>query len=206
MKKHGHNPSHIFKGKKGDIWEGGHREPTIIFYPEMIQGGTATSQMSSLSDIYSTIAELIHAEVADSSAEDSISNVPLWQGEDAAVREDIVHTPANGGFSIRRGDWKLELVMNGGGLESAFEEADDDLFKPAELYNLKEDISETNNVIDEQPALVESLKASLEEYVVKGRSTPGVPQENNRNNPKGAWPQLRWMDGYKAYIERFKYD
>lgn len=206
LKEQGHNPSYIFKGIKGDIWEGGHREPTIISYPGMIQGGTATNHMISQSDIYRSIAEIINAEIPDDTAEDSISNVPLWQGKNEAVREDIVHSSANGGFSIRRGDWKLELVLGGGGFGDSSIETEDQLFKPAELYNLKEDISETNNVIHEHPALVESLKESLEEYIVKGRSTPGAPQENNRNNPTGDWPQIRWMDGYKEYIARFKYD
>ncbi|WP_087974229.1 sulfatase-like hydrolase/transferase [Oceanobacillus rekensis] len=206
LKKHGHNPSYIFKGIKGDIWEGGHREPTIISYPPMIQGGTASNHMISQSDIYRSIAEIIGAKITDDTAEDSISNIPLWQGKNESVREDIVHSSANGGFSIRRGDWKLELVYNGGGLADSRKGAEGQMFQPAELYDLKEDISETNNLIHEHPELVKSLKESLKEYIVKGRSTPGEPQENNRNNPSGEWPQIRWMDGYEEYIARFKYD
>jgi len=206
LKEQGHNPSYIFRGFKGDIWEGGHREPTVISYPAMIQGGTASNHMISLSDIYRSIAEIIDAEIADNAAEDSISNVPLWEGKNEPVREDVVHSSANGGLSIRRGDWKLELVYNGGGLLAARQGAQGQVFEPAELYNLKEDIRETNNVIDEHPELVESLKKSLEKYIVNGRSTPGAPQENNRNNPTGEWPQIKWIDGYKEYISRFKYD
>ncbi|WP_222928594.1 sulfatase family protein [Oceanobacillus piezotolerans] len=206
LKEHGHNPSYIFKGLKGDIWEGGHREPTIISYPAMIQKGSVSNHMISLADIYRSIAEIIDAEIPDDTAEDSISNVSLWQGENEPVRDEVVHTSANGGFSIRRGDWKLELVNNGGGLADSRKGAGGQLYQPTELYNLKEDISETNNVIDEHPELVESLKHSLTKYIVNGRSTPGTPQENNRNNPTGEWPQIRWMEGYEAYIERFKYD
>ncbi|RHW36144.1 arylsulfatase [Lysinibacillus yapensis] len=206
LKEHGHNPSYIFRGLKGDIWEGGHREPTIISYPAMIQGGTVCNHMISLSDIYRSIAEIIGTEIPDDAAEDSISNVPLWKGKNEPVREDIVHSSANGGLSIRRGDWKLECVYNGGGMINFREGLENQVYKPVELYNLKEDICETNNVINEHPELVESLKKSLEEYIINGRSTPGRPQENNRNNPTGEWPQIGWMDGYKEYISRFKFD
>ncbi|WP_213423444.1 hypothetical protein [Bhargavaea massiliensis] len=44
----------------------------------------------------------------------------------------------------------------------------------------------------------------LEEYVKKGRSTPGERQQNERNHPTGDWPQLEWMDGYEDYIAQFK--
>lgn len=206
LEKYGHHPSYIFKGFKGDIWEGGHREPTVISYPAMIQGGTTSNHMISLSDIYRSIAEIIDAEIPDETAEDSISNVPLWKGEDEPVREDVVHSSANGGLSIRRGDWKLDFVYDGGGLVASRKGSEGQVFEPAELYHLKEDLSETNNVIEEHPELVASLKKSLEEYIINGRSTPGEPQENNRNNPTGEWPQIRWMEGYKAYISRFKYD
>lgn len=205
LKKQGHHPSYKFRGHKGDIWEGGHREPTVITYPDVIQGGTVSNHMISLSDIYQTIADIIGAEVPDHAAEDSVSNYPIWKGNAEPVRRDIVHSSANGGLSIRRGDWKLEFVYNGGGMADAIRE-DEDLFKPSELYHLKDDIGETNNLIDEYPDLVADLKKSLESYIVDGRSTPGKPVDNERNNPNGDWPQIKWMEGYEEYISRFKYD
>lgn len=206
LKNKGHHPSYIFRGLKGDIWEGGHREPTVISYPKVIQSGTVSNHMISLSDIYRTIADIIGAGIPDHAAEDSISNFPLWEGKDETVREDIVHSSSNGGLSIRRGDWKLDFVYNGGGMNATDTEASEQTFEPSELYDLKNDISETNNLIKEYPELVADLKKSLEAYVTSGRSTPGKPQKNERNNPTGEWPQIKWMDGYKEYISRFKHD
>jgi arylsulfatase A-like enzyme len=205
LKNYGHHPSYIFRGHKGDIWEGGHREPTIISYTDVIEGGTVSNHMISLSDIYRTIADIIGTKIPDEAAEDSISNYPLWQGKDKPVRKDIVHSSANGGLSIRRGDWKLELVYNGGGMEDAANEARE-MFEPTELYDLKTDVKETNNLIDDHPELVADLKRSLAAYIVKGRSTPGKTLENERNNPTGDWPQIQWMEGYEEYISQFKYD
>ena len=51
LKEYGHNPSYIFKGIKGHIWEGGQLERTIISYPAMIQGSIAYNHEISLFDI-----------------------------------------------------------------------------------------------------------------------------------------------------------
>jgi hypothetical protein len=60
----GHYPNHIFKGAKGDIWEGGHREPTIISYPPAIEAGGVSNHLISLSDLYRTIADFVEDMVA----------------------------------------------------------------------------------------------------------------------------------------------
>jgi len=200
LKEQGHNPSHIFRGLKADAWEGGHREPTIVSYPQMIEPGTTSSHMVSHSDFYKTIADILEVEIPDHVAEDSVSATSLWRGEDNPIREDIIHASGNGGFSIRRGFWKLNLMADGGGLASF----DSDHFKATELFDLRDDVSETNNVIDEHPEIVKELTDTLADHVKSGRSTEGDPQENNRNNPDGNWKQLEWMDGYDEYIQQFK--
>lgn len=196
----GHNPSHIFRGKKADVWEGGHREPTIISYPRIIAPGTSTSQMVSHSDWYRTIADILDVTVPDDAAEDSVSAIRLWQGFDKPLREDIVHSTGNGGFSIRRGFWKLNLVSNGGGFAALNEKN----FQPQELFDLRDDISETTNVIDKHPDIVKELTEILAEQVKNGRSTEGKTQKNEPNNPTGDWPQLEWMEDYETYIQTFK--
>lgn len=200
LKEQGHNPSHIFRGLKADAWEGGHREPTIVSYPLMIEPGTTSNHIVSHSDFYRTIADILEIDIPEDAAEDSMSAASLWQGYDKPVREDIVHSSGNGGFSIRRGFWKLNLVADGGG----FAAASDQEFKPYELFDLQRDISETNNVIEEHPDLVQGLTDTLADYIKSGRSTKGETQENNRNNPDGDWKQLEWMDDYEEYVQQFK--
>jgi len=200
LKEQGHNPSHIFRGLKADAWEGGHREPTIVSYPRMIEPGTTSNHMVSHSDFYRTIADILDVDLPDNTAEDSISATSLWEGDNKALREDIVHSAGNGGLSIRRGFWKLNLVAKGGG----FAALDNTDFTPSELYDLRDDISETNNVIDDHPEIVKELTSALAEYVKTGRSTEGEVQENEPNNPDGDWQQLEWMDGYEDYIQEFK--
>lgn len=202
LKKKGHDSSMGYRGHKMHIWEGGHREPTIVTWPDQIKAGSVSNHMISHSDLYATLAELLGANVADDTAEDSYSNLSLWRGDDQPVRKDIVHSAANGGFSIRRDFWKLILVEEGG-LKMAYDrnlDAYKQVFRPTELYDLRDDVSETNNVIDEYPEIVETLSQALAEYVKSGRSTEGVQQTNQPDLPTGDWEQLAWMEGYEEYV------
>lgn len=203
LKKKGHDPSAGYRGHKMHIWEGGHREPTIVSYPKLIQPGSTSNHMVSHSDFYATIAELLDANYADNDAEDSYSNMSLWRGEDKPVRKDIIHSSGDGGFSIRRDFWKLIFVKNGGINFDYNRTLEDykDTFKPTELYDLRDDVSETENVIDEYPEIVSELTEALTQYIKEGRSTEGVPQSNASDQPTGDWEQIAWMDGYEEYIK-----
>lgn len=202
LREQGHDSSAGFRGHKFHIWEGGHREPTIVSYPDMIEGDQVSNHMISHSDLYQTVADLLGAEVSDDEAEDSISNLSLWQGKEEPVREDIIHSASNGGFSIRRDFWKLIMVEDGG-VDRGYDrdkESFEQLFRPTELYDLRDDISETNNVIDQHPEVVEELSQALKEQIQAGRTAPGENQENEPDLPGGDWEQLAWMDDYEDYI------
>ena len=70
---------------------------------------------------------------------------------------------------------------------------------PYQLYNLKDDVEEKNNLIDKYPEKVKELQDVLEGYIRKGRSTPDEPQLNARNNPEGDWPQISFMKDFESY-------
>lgn len=199
----GHNPSYHFRGHKFDIWEGGHREPTIISYPKIIKAGSVCEQMVCHSDFYRTLSDIIGVQLEDNVAEDSVSNLALWQGNNTPVRKDIIHSSANGGFSIRRGFWKLIFVEdNGVDVKTILSKPSEGKYKAHQLYDLRNDIEEKNNVIEKYPEVVEKLQAVLEEHIRNGRSTPGEPQVNGRNNPEGDWPQIRFMEDYEEVIKK----
>lgn len=198
----GHESSAEFRGKKFEIWEGGHREPTVISYPNMIKSDIESDAMISHSDIYHTIAELLDIDVTDDEGEDSVSNLPLWTGKKQSVRDDIVHSSANGGFSIRRGFWKLTMVRDSG--VTAPESEPEEYFVASQLYDLRDDISEENNVIAEYPEIVEELTRALEDQIKSGRSTEGSEQINNFSNPSGDWDQIKFIPDYDDYMSELK--
>ena len=198
----GHESSYKFRGTKFDIYEGGHREPTIVTYPKIIEGGTSSDAMVSHSDLYQSIADLLKVETADNEGEDSISNLPLWTGEKEIIRKDIVHSSANGGFSIRRGFWKLVMVKDSGAVFPTGDSAD--YYVASQLYDLRDDISEEHNVIEEHPELVEELTRALEDQIKSGRSTEDSEQLNNFSNPSGKWDQIQFVSNYDEYMEELK--
>ena len=184
----GHEPSYIYRGHKGDIWDGGHRIPYIVRWPGHIQPGSEATQTVCLCDMYATFADMLGIGVADNQAEDSISLMPVWQGGKEPVRDYTVHTSGSGYFAIRKGKWKLELCQGSGGF------APPDPKQPQiQLYDMENDIAETTNLAADYPDVVAELTKLITDCVVNGRSTPGVPQKNT--GPEW-WPQLNWMKAH----------
>lgn len=183
----GHRPSHIFRGYKSDIWEGGHRLPFIIRYPGDIEAGSRNDNTFCLVDFLATFADITGQKLNDNEGEDSFSVLPLWKGSSAPVRESTVHSSGRGYFAIRKGKWKLEMCSGSGGILIDDENAGT---PPIQLYDMEADIRETTNVYDRYPDVVRELTKELTDIVVNGRSTPGTPQKNT--GPE-RWPQLNWM-------------
>ena len=107
-------------------------------------------------------AEILGQDLPPDAAEDSVSLLPALLGKDKGpIREATVHQ-APAGLAIRQGDWKLIALRNG----------------TKELYNLKDDLSETRNLIDVRKDQGERLEELLMSYIAKGRSTPGPVRKN----------------------------
>jgi len=176
----GHNPSYHFRGTKADIWDGGHRVPFLVRWPAAVKAGTTSDQVACLSDLFATCADILDQKLSDNMAEDSVSLLPALQGHaNQAVRATIVHSSIYGTFAIREGNWKLEFCPGSGGWSHPQPgSAEEQKLPPLQLYDLANDIAETNNVVAQHPEIVAHLKQLLEKYIADGRSTPGAPQPN----------------------------
>ncbi len=189
----GHNGSYIYRGKKFDIFEGGHRVPFIASWSGKIRKDSQSDEIICTTDFMATAAEILGVELGDDSAEDSFSFLPVLTGEDYSkpLREATVHHSSKGRFAIRRGDWKLILWPGSGGWAYPATEEDMKGLPRFQLYDLGEDPGETTNLLSKYPRRVKELKALLVKYVAEGRSTPGVPQ---KNDGPAHWAELEWMD------------
>lgn len=192
LKKCGHNPSYHFRGHKADIYEGGHRIPYIIKWPNVIKAGSSCDRVVCLCDLYATLADYLGWQISDDAAEDSISNLPLWknpQSED--VRTYLVHQSGDGSLSIRYGDFKLEMCPGSGGWSYPMPGEETPDMPDYQLYNLKNDVGEQNNIIDKHPDLFQFLKEELKKEILSGRSTPGIPQ---KNTGAAVWETISWIN------------
>ena len=109
-----------------------------------------------VTDIFATLADITGAELIQGSAQDSYSFYPLLKNkENEYSRPPVIHHSARGVFAIRSGDWKLVLGNGSGGREQPrgkpFE-------KPYHLFNLKDDLVEKKNLIEEFPEKAEKLE------------------------------------------------
>lgn len=183
LAKVNHDPSYLFRGTKADIFEGGHHVPFIVEWPNKALKNSRSNKILCTTDFFATCAELTGYQIQDTEAEDSYSMLSLIKGENENdIREYIIHHSINGSFAIRQGDWKLSVCPGSGGWsyprpqDIIKEELD---LSAMQLYNLKEDIGETNNLVAEYPDKTAELKAALKKIILDGRSTTGAPQEND---------------------------
>lgn len=176
----GHNPSHVFRGHKADIYEGGHHVPFIVRWPARVKAGGKSDQTQCLTDFFATCAEVLGQKVPANAAEDSVSFLPALEGRATKpLREAVVHHSINGSFAIRQGSWKLVFAPGSGGWSAPRPGQDDQSKLPlVQLFDLSRDIGEQNNVQAENPEVVARLTKLMERYVAEGRSTPGARQAN----------------------------
>jgi arylsulfatase A len=177
---YGHDGARPWRGVKRDNWEGGHRVPFIVRWPNKVRPGQTSSQLTSLTDVMATIAAISDVTLPDNAAEDSFNMLPAWMGElPTPIRPYLLQQAFSGQrtLSIRRGPWKyLDHTGSGGNRydnDSALkpfalpEKAPD---APGQLYNLDTDPGESNNLYFAHPELVKELKGLLDQSRISGRS------------------------------------
>ncbi|MEG0580312.1 MAG: sulfatase-like hydrolase/transferase, partial [Niameybacter sp.] len=188
----GHNPSYIFRGTKADIYEGGHRIPLLIKWPQAIPARSHCEEPVCLVDLMATMAEVLSITLPDDMGEDSVSALGLWKGGKDYAREAVVHQSIDGSLSIRKGKYKLEMCKGSGGWSAPMPDSkEEEALSTFQLYDLEADVREQHNIYDQQPDVVQELRTLLTRYVKEGRSTPGVPQQNNG---AAVWSTIRWIE------------
>jgi len=173
LEEKGHYPSGPLRGYKSDAWEGGHRVPFIVRWPGTVKPGSSSSQLVHQADIMATIADILEVSLPSNAGEDSYSLLPLLRGDDNPVREHSVSTSISGVASLRVGPWKLILGRGSGGWSPGGDSSQ------MQLYNLANDLGETENLAEKNPERAVQMKTLLEKLINDGRSTPGPLQEND---------------------------
>lgn len=182
LTKVNHHPNGPFRGMKADIFEGGHRVPFIVEWPKGAEANKVINQTLCTTDFFATCAAVSGYMMQDNEGEDSYSFLPLVTGEAISIdRPYTVHHSIYGSFAIRKGDWKMAFCRGSGGWSdprpNTFKNAGDDV-PMFQLYNLKEDVAEITNLVNDYPEIAKELKAAMKKIILDGRSTPGAPQTN----------------------------
>ncbi|MEQ1828605.1 MAG: arylsulfatase [Pirellula sp.] len=171
VKRTGHDSSGGLRGMKGSHWEAGHRVPFIVRWPQRVRPDSVSQQTICFTDVMATIAEIVQAKLPDDAGEDSISFLPdLLEKPNAgqAKRNTLVV-----GKSLRSGHWKwieghepaLFLRPEAGTVPRSNEPA-------GQLYNLQDDLAETNNLINKYPEMVTKLKQQFQDIRESKKTRP----------------------------------
>ncbi len=174
VKNSGHRSMGPLRGLKRDIWEGGHRVPFVVRWPGVVPAGKVNTGLISQIDLYATIAAVVGCEIAADSAEDSYNQLALWKGADLSARDTLVHNTNANGYALRHGDWVLIAAKTGAvsKVPPWFDAANGYSANPdpGELYNLREDLAQKQNLHASQPEKVKELTALLEKVRARGQA------------------------------------
>ena len=152
---------------KGYPYEGGVRVPFIITWPEVISKGKVLNTPIASIDIFPTICSVAGVDYESHQLIDGLDLMPLVLGKDTFVRESLFwHFPHYRGkvvpYSIiRNGKWKLIKRYDR---------------KTFELFDLNNDLSESNDISEKMPNKVVELDKKLVRWLEETKAK--VPKLN----------------------------
>lgn len=181
-----HKPAGTLRGGKYSIYEGGTRMPFITHWRGHITPGVSEALISQV-DLLRSLASLVHQSVPKGGAPDSLDELPALMGKSPKGRETLVEEATV--LAIRTPRWKLvDRSQRPGAHPSPMympkpltpkEKAIEQLMMPGEinypvteleLYDLQNDPSETKNVAEAHPQIVEQLRRQLAQLRTQGHS------------------------------------
>ena len=132
-------------GCKANNLEGGIRVPCIMKLPSVIKSGTTYNNPISMLDMLPTFLNVAGGDASKIEGLDGVDLIPYVTGNNAKIPHDILFWKKENRGIVRKGDWKLLRFPD----------------RPAELYNIKNDISENNDLAAKYPEKVREMFKDL---------------------------------------------
>lgn len=174
VKKYQHACTGVFRGMKGDAWEGGHRMPFLARWPGVITPGSVSAETICHVDLMATLADILKLPLPKDQAVDSHSFLPSLLGQklEKPIREATIHQASSRTLAVRQGPWKLIPQLGSGGFSKPRKIQPMKDGPKGQLYHLGKDPGETTNLYQKHPEIVKRLSGILKRYQSEGRSRP----------------------------------
>jgi arylsulfatase A-like enzyme len=156
---YGHKASGDLLGFKTDAWEGGLRIPLIVVWQNKINSGKVNRHLVCLTDLMATLADVTGYDLKKGEGEDSYSFYKNLLGADtSSIRASaVLSSGGSGAFVVRQGYWKyIEGSQPTRWGQTYYPEGP--WVTQFQLYNLKKDEAETNNLYQSMPQKAAALK------------------------------------------------
>ncbi|MBM3401541.1 MAG: arylsulfatase [Bacteroidetes bacterium] len=163
---HFFNSNSGFKGVKRHLYEGGIRTPMIISWPQAIKPGSISEHVAAFWDFMPTFAELVEQPIPQS---DGVSILPALKNQPNQKQHLYLYWELHeqgGKQALRWGNWKAVRL-------NAMNKPDTAI----ELYDLKQDPSETKNVASQYPEVVTKIVQFIAEAHQPNKDFPFLPGE-----------------------------
>jgi arylsulfatase A len=162
------------RDEKGTLYEGGIRVPFIVRWPGVINPGSVCEEPTTTADLLPTFCEIAETKLPDQPI-DGMGMMTLLRNPTTSLKREAVffHYPhyhhSRPASAIRAGDWKLIEFLDDGRLE---------------LYNLRDDIGEKNNLASSEPERAKQLQGRLANW--RKETGARMPTKNAKFDPKRA--------------------
>ncbi|TWT95139.1 sulfatase [Neorhodopirellula pilleata] len=161
------------RGGKASMFEGGIRVPCVVVWPGLTTAGTRSDEIIQTSDFYPTLLNQLGIAIPDDHPVDGTDITAALQGgklDREAIFTFFPHSPPvpdwlPPSMSVHQGDYKLIRQFYQG------ENGQHDYL----LFNLAEDIGETNNLAEQMPEKVKQLDTLIDQHIAETNAVIPVP-------------------------------
>ena len=157
-----HKPWAWMRGGKYSIFEAGTRVPTLARWGKNIRASSVSDAAISQVDLFATLAALTNQKLEKEEAPDSQNQLPALLGKDKKGRAHIIEHA--GTHSYTEGEWKYIVPANGAAYSKLTNTEYGNNPEP-QLYNIKKDRGEKQNLASKYPERVKELAARMEHYI-----------------------------------------
>ena len=155
------------RARKGSVYDGGIREPTLMWWPGKIPAGAVCSEVAASIDVLPTLAGLADGDLPERKI-DGKDIWPLMSGEEGARSPHQAYALMHGPGTVRSGKWKFYPWQEGSQRQRNAEIKGKQPSKdPVQLYDTVADIGETTNVASKHPEVVARLQAAYDKQVAE---------------------------------------
>lgn len=154
-----HQANGVLRGTKADVWEAGHRVPFYVRWPKKMPDelkSTRCDETICLTDILATVCNISGADFDPKASPDTFDFSGIITGSKKKFeRPPVINHSAGGTFAIRVNNWKLVLGNGSGGRQKP---KGAPFGKPYQLFDLSQDLSETNSVLDDHQEMAKEME------------------------------------------------